>query len=274
MAGNEVDIWLSERYPQGNWFDVAEDDQIPSAITGGFRTILHMFQLFFAPEIRGRMQDGLLDKGFVLLCAQVLLIDDKENEVRLNDEVRGLATVKVDRPVVAGEQVTFSELRGLQEFDLEPAELDYGHFTIFWTGDKWGAYFDFRRGRAKVVEMLNIASEFLGASYDSVEKGSYRAAIDTLFSACEIVAKGILVLHPGKRSMKSHRNIQTMLNQASQLGNVDQDFTRLYNGLSERRRQARYGTGDIEAPSVNELQLVSTQLEALRQAAEQRISSD
>ena len=273
MPDQEANLWLKKRLREGNWFDVSEEDDIPAEINWEFRSLLDMFRLFFAPEIRHRIHDGRLDQNFVLHCAQVVFFEETGKEVRLNEEVRGRATVQLDRPVVAGQEISMSDFHGLREFDLELKELDYGHVTIFWMGGSWGQFFDFSRGRNKVAANLNTASEFLSIATYATANGLNRAAIDALFSACEIVAKGILMLHPGRRSFDSHGGIHSALNRASKSGNVDRDFTRFYNAIAVLRHRARYTTEKVEPPSTDDLRLVTAQLESLQQRVDRLAST-
>ena len=74
--------WVDRRHRAGNWFDVAPTDEIPSGVVPEFRTILHAFQLWFAPEIRERLDEGKIDDSFVLHRAQLLQwADDRPTEI-------------------------------------------------------------------------------------------------------------------------------------------------------------------------------------------------
>ena len=95
--------WLHQRKRSGNWIDIAESDEIPSDIVGWERSVLHMFQLAFAPEIRKRLSAGELGHDFFLSAAQLIQPEDGGKTVRLNEEVRGIALVRASREVHNGE---------------------------------------------------------------------------------------------------------------------------------------------------------------------------
>ena len=163
--------WLDQRRKRGNWFDIAEADEIPADIEGMERTILQMFQIAFAPEIRRRISDGRLKEDFVLYAAQLLLREEGTKRLlRLNGEVRGIGLLRASGPIQKGSPVLMSDVRELVGFDLEEHELDAGHFTAFWMEEGQFISFDFRVGRAKCAEMLTAASEFLEASRMSAER--------------------------------------------------------------------------------------------------------
>ena len=194
-TSQETARWLQERQRPGNWFDIADTDEIPADIQGQLRTILHIFQIAFSPEIRRRLSSGELGDEFFLARAQWILPEEGEQIVRLNGEVRALALVRVTRAVKKGDPVFLSDMRQLEGIDLEEDELDAGHFTLFWNGEGWFASFDFRAGRAKSAEMLRLASEFLETALSAAGKGHAGACVDTLFSACELASKARLILH-------------------------------------------------------------------------------
>ncbi len=268
----ETDRWLQERQRSGNWFDIAETDEIPADIDGCFQTILHMFQIAFAPEIRRRMSSGQLDENFFLEAAQLILPEDGERMVRLNDKVRAVGLVRVNRAVKQGDAVFVSDLRQLEGLDLEEDELNAGHFTLFWNGEGWFASFDFRAGRAKSAAMLEAANQFLEAAQAAAQKEHARACVDNLFSACELASKARLILHrsPAAKA-KKHGSVKSAINSWGRLGNVDESFLHLFNRMSKDRSPARYDAGSpIELPSDSDLQLVRHEIQQLQQAVAQR----
>ena len=183
MESLETQRWLPQRQLPGNWIDVAKTDEIPSDIIGWRRTILHLFQIAFAPEIRRRLSKKQLSDDFCLSAAQLIQPHDDENEVRLNEEVRGLALVRAARTVHKGEPVFLSDLKGFVSFDLPDDELDAAHFTMLWNGSEWIFSFDFRAGRAECFDMLAAARQFLDISKQSASKEYERPSVDNLFSA-------------------------------------------------------------------------------------------
>jgi len=65
--------------------------------------------------------------------------------------------------------------------------------------------------------------------------------LDNLFSATELMAKGVLLLHDESMlSSKKHGRVSTRFNQWGHLGNTDPRFTGLLNKLSSLRSSARY----------------------------------
>lgn len=267
--------WLEERQRPGNWIDVAETDIIPADFVTGSRTLIHMFQIAFAPEIRRRLATGQLKQNFFLSAAQLIQPEEGENTVRLNEEVRGTAVVRVNRPVQQGEEVLVSDLQNFVSFDLEEDELDAGHFTLLWNGQGWIGSFDFRAGRAKSAGLLGLANQFLDVAKISAAKGHAGPSVDNLFSACELVSKAHLILHrnPASRA-KSHGTVHRAINAWRHLGNVNEDFVRLYNQMLNARSSARYDAGaQIESPSQSDFQIVERELEDLTKHVAHRVST-
>ena len=257
--------WLKERQRPGNWIDVAESDDIPVDIDGWYVTILHMFQIAFAPEIRRRLSDGMLDETFFLTAAQLIQPEVGDQVIRLNNEVRGIAHVRATRPVQKGEQVLVSDMQNFVSFDLDEEELDAGHFTLFWTGNGWIATFDFRAGRAKSAAMLIAAGEFLKVARFASTCGLTRPSVDNLFSACELVSKAHLILHRNTASRaKTHGPVRTAINAWRRYGNVNDAFVNLFNRVSNTRSPARYDTqAEVSMPSQSDFKVVEDEIHQL-----------
>ena len=267
--------WLEERQRPGNWIDVAETDIIPADLVAWSKTLLHMFQIAFAPEIRRRLATGQLNENFFLSAAQLIQPEEGENTVRLNEEVRGTALVRVNRPVHQGEQVLVSDLQNFVSFDLEEDELNAGHFTLLWNGQGWIGSFDFRAGRAKSASLLGLANQFLDVAKISAAKGHAGPSVDNLFSACELMSKTHLILHrsPARRA-KSHGTVHSAINAWRRLGNVNEDFVRLYNQMSNARSSARYDAGaQVESPSQSDFLIVKREIEDLTKHVAHRVST-
>lgn len=271
----ETANWLNQHQRNGNWYDIADSDVIPLDISGPMLTVLHMFQLAFSPEIKRRLHSGELDDKFVLSCAQLIQPLEGSRIIRLNEEVRGIGTVRADRPVQKGDPVYYSDLRRLESFDLEEDELDAGHFTLFWFGNGWFISFDFRSGRSISARLLDIALEFLETAQHAQSQSHARACLDNLFSACELASKARLLLHHSPAAnAKTHGSIHSAINQWGHLGNVDEKFLGLFNRMTSGRSAAKYNT-DREAmmPSALDLQVARDEIVYLRETVGQQVKS-
>ena len=266
--------WLAQHHRAGNWYDIASTDEIPACVVPEFRTILHMFQVRFGPEIRKRLDEGRIDGSFVLRLAQLVQWGDRPPEVRLNDEVRGEAMVRANHDVSPGDSVYLQDLDGVEGFDLGEDERDAGHFTLFCgASGQLRGFFDFRMWRHEVGRLLDIASEFFSAAKSAHAQGLDRPSIDALFTTCELTAKGRLMLaqYPGIRSAKGHGATHSAINLWSHRGNVDKRFTELFNRLKAARNPAKYRTDvAIAPPSQEEIALVEAELGALVRSVAQR----
>lgn len=268
--------WLKKRLRPGNWLDVDPQDAIPPQIAGWPRTYVHMSQVCFSPEIRQRLDAGTLPADFFLWGAQLLQPHDGERVIRLNQEVRGVTGLRTGRPIEEGEQVQLSDFAGLEYFDLHDDELDCGHFTILWTGSAWVGSFDFRAGRAKCLALIEKALKFVAATRLSMKDTLAEPCIDTLHTACELLAKTRLILghHPAHK-WRSHDSVSSAINKERSMGNIDPAFIDLFNRLSNIRSLAKYATGYVaELPSWDEVDLVDSMALGLRDAVAQKGSTD
>jgi hypothetical protein len=264
--------WLNERARPGNWLDIAPGEEIHPEIVGWDRTITHMQQVTFSPEIRNRIEAGTLPDGFLFWGGQLIQPPGGGHTVRLNDEIRGRPYLRTDRAVEKGEEIKLGDFANLEYFDLEDDELDSGHFTMFFTGSGWSLSFDFRSGRPKCIELIEKALTFLAATRLSVEKGLAEPAIDSLFTAAELVAKTRLILsHEKADEWTSHKATATRINLMARMGNVSGAFRDLFNRLSKERNPAKYATGyEAAVPSWDDVDVVENMARALQESVKPR----
>jgi len=262
----EEQQWMRAHIQPGNWLRVDADEELPPCLTGPIRTLAHMFQLSFSPEIVRRKEAGMLPEDFALWGAQMIQTEDAPKSVRLNDEIRGVMHVRMDRPVEKGEAATMSDLRNLVDFDVADDELDYGHCTVIFDGVGWRMFFNFQAGRGRSLSTMAKAEQFLEAARYSREQGHIGPTVDNLFSACELLSKARLTLNHSKAA-DNHRAISSAINAERRLGNVDSAFVELFNRMSRERYPARYGAYDEGTmPTSEELDLVQEEIALLRKA--------
>ena len=171
-------------------------------------------------------------------------------------------------PLKKGDKISLSDFSNLEVFDLHDDELDSGHFTIFWTGKAWVGSFDFRAGRAKCLALIEKALIFVAATRLSVTNHLAEPAVDSLFTACELLAKArLILLHQPADRWKSHGRVASEINRFGQLGNVDIAFLEAFNRLSQIRNHAKYATGfNAEPPGSEEIELIAAMAVGLKES--------
>jgi len=221
----------------GDKLDIATEDKLYEA------AVRQAFELWINPEIERRRQTGRLRDGFALYAAQVIMdMDTDSPTVRLNEEVKAVFRAQLKRAVQKGEVVwenDFDEIEDLELTDLDP---NAAHLTIILRKGMWVLKFDFRYNAARIRETIETAREFLDCATFSLNKGNVRAFVENLFGAAELMAKGLLLMHPDRSILtgKSHKIIASKFNWWGKLGNTDPEYVKLLNHLSVLRRPARY----------------------------------
>lgn len=216
------------------------------------RTFEHAMELWFEPEIRRRQDAGLAPKPFPLIAAQVIIYPDhRPHEVRLNEEVKAIATphMKEGKSLTPGQLVYEDDVDGISDFSLADIDdPDCGHFTIAIIRGRWFGSFDFRYNKHKCSILLAAAQEFFESAAEAAEKGRFRPAIDNLFSAAELAAKAYILTAPVKNEgeSKKHGRIRARFNMSARHGNIESEQTKAFNDLLEARSNARYVEGDID----------------------------
>ena len=229
----------------------------------GKRIVEQAFELWINPELSRREALGELSLPVELYLAQIVWPPEGDLQVRINEEVRGYAFTKLDRPVEKGDPILISDLTGFQGFELEDDELDYGHMTLIQNGKGWSVSFNFLRKRARGLALIAKSVEFFEAARLALARGHHAVVIDNLFSACELVSKADLISHHIIDEKSNHKAIHSTLNQQRRLGNVDASFVDLFNSLSRLRPFYRYSsvTSDVSPVSEDDMSLVEAMIE-------------
>ncbi len=227
--------------------------------------------LWVRPEIERRRQRGVIIGEFDLRAAQVVMpspVDDQVLRVRLNEEVRAVASVKLRGSVEAGDSIYESQVEEIREMRLTDEEdPNSGHLTMMRVRGNWHIHFDFRRDRARAQEHLDRASDFLEAAKDSFSANRLAPAVDNLFSAAELAARAELMVcgfYPEK-PQKTHPSTKSWYNRWTNLGNAPVESSAVLNKLADLRPKARYVEGQLPTGSHHEaLQAVGRMIEHAR----------
>ncbi len=201
----------------------------------------HIAELYIDPEIKRRRDANLLSSDFVLYAVQVIMNHDAPNEVRLNDEVSAHVVGSFAKPVSDGEQVSIDDLESIADVHLTDRDPNAGNVTLLVHRGRWVGRFDFRYNATRTRGHMDAAREFLDSAQDALQKEHLRSVVDNLFSATELMAKGLLLMHDDAMlSGKSHGIVHSRFNQWGHLGNTDPRYTALLNKLASLRGPSRY----------------------------------
>jgi uncharacterized protein (UPF0332 family) len=209
------------------------------------------------PEIKRRYETAHISDNFILYAAQVIMNLNAPTEVRLNEEVKATVTGNLPKKSQKGEQIFINELDTIEQIELTNKDPNAGHLTMLNHRGSWLVRFDFRYNAARCLNHLEAAREFLNSAALAVERTQLRVVIDNLFSACELMAKALLLMHD-KRLMtsKNHRAVRNRYNQWGNLGNTDARYTKLLNELFSLRDSARYLDEELQLTVENARSMV------------------
>jgi HEPN domain-containing protein len=225
--------------------DAQSEDAIDSSVFDKF--IGETLDLWINPEIEKRKKAGRLSDDFAMFAAQVIF-GEGPIKVRLNDEVKAIATFETANTLPPGTRVNLNDLGKI--VDLQPTSDDpnAAHITLLLHRGAWQLAFDFRYNAQRSLECYQVATEFIESARFAIERGHIRVAIENLFAATELMTKALLIqTFDDLRAAKSHSALHDRLNWWSRLGNTDARYAKLLNRLSELRGPARYLDKDLRA---------------------------
>jgi uncharacterized protein (UPF0332 family) len=147
--------------------------------------------------------------------------------------------------MTVGTSLRIDDLRSVESVDLTDLDPNAAHITLISHQDGWRIFFDFRYNASRVAAVAAVAREFLDIAEVAISKKYVHAAVDTLFSATELMAKGRLLMLPDRLILdgRSHGLIHSAYNLfGGKQGNVDQRYVKQRNRLTAIRGKARYET--------------------------------
>jgi len=202
--------------------------------------------LFIAPEIKRRQENGELPTPFELKAAQIVFFpDNRKPEVRINSEIKAIGKVKLKAGVSKkkGDPIHEHEVEGLKEINLtEEDDPDCAHATLIRLADAWIISFDFRHNKGLSKKHVETAKQFYECAEFSLGRKNWTSFVDNLFSAAELVVKSVLLSFPDPifRKKATHKGIHYKYNRFADLGNVKPAFRETFNKLYNWRACARY----------------------------------
>ncbi|CDX34611.1 hypothetical protein MPLDJ20_190072 [Mesorhizobium plurifarium] len=148
------------------------------------RVLDQAFKFWFTPEVVSRQKAGTLPSPPVLVAAQVIFGAGPKPVVRLNEEVKGNARLRIGAPEMkVGEPVTVDMLEHIQLFELPKQDANFGHLTAFrYGGNRWAVTFDFQQNKVTAADLVARASQFISAARHSFETAS-KLPMSTICSA-------------------------------------------------------------------------------------------
>jgi hypothetical protein len=149
-----------------------------------------LLELWAHPEIEKRLAAGAMTPGQAVWAIQVIMNARGPGPIiRLNEEVKGVAQVRVNRAINKGEQVRGSDIVELKGLDLLPEDHDAAHITALLHASGWQVIFDFRYNATTISRLVAQADEFLTTFNFALQAGHLNAAVDNLYDAVELMGE-------------------------------------------------------------------------------------
>lgn len=95
--------------------------------------------------------------------------------------------------------MTADDIVGYKDILLTEDDPNEGHITIVAHDGGWAIAFDFRRNATRIAEHSEVARQFLETARWARRQDYARVVVDNLFSATELMAKGMLIGSPTDR---------------------------------------------------------------------------
>lgn len=208
-----------------------------------------MVSRYVLPEVERRKAAGTFRVEAVTRF-QVLFGDERDAEVRLNQDVGGSIVATATRAIAAGEEVAVDDISGISEYTPRDQDAAVPHVTAFAHRGGWSIVFEFGRGgHSDRFEFFHLGIEYLETAREALQAARLRPAIDNAFSACELLAKAELLSNSPTvevvLSSSSHNAVARPYHTWAKLGNTDVRFAKLLGRLTQLRVSARYRERDL-----------------------------
>ncbi|MEK6935750.1 MAG: hypothetical protein AABW67_03105 [Nanoarchaeota archaeon] len=230
------------------------DDEIKQKV---FQQVM---DIFVTPEIERRRKEGKIKNGTVSSKIQIIFSLDKgKNEVRLNDEVKAIATGRANKSINKGQVVYENDIDNIKKIELTDNDLNCGHITLLLFKNNWIISFDFRYNKERIKEHIVASKEFYESALDNLDKNRLRPFYENAFASLELSAKSVLLALPNKKILegKNHKDRLQKFKNWAELGNVKMEFSTTLSGLSNLRDSARYlSSDDFKKEDPNKIKVI------------------
>lgn len=199
--------------------------------------------IWIQPEIDKRGREKRLPDNFNLKSAQIVFsLDRGWTKVRLNEEVKAVADVKINVPKNKGEPIYEHEVDDIKSIKLTDEDPNSAHITLLRFKNKWIIGFDFRYNKKCIKYHIEAAKEFLESAKDNILKNRLRPFFENSFACAELSAKAILLQLPDKTILhgKDHKSRIEKIRNWADLGNVKNEYSTTLSKLNSLRSSARY----------------------------------
>lgn len=187
------------------------EPQVRPDLEAGQTLFDSMVASWVEPELRRRREAGEWSEKNALYRFQVQFLDNDEVATRLNDEVKGILTVKALGTIEAGQEVFASDFSEIAGYQLPEEHSHHSHVTAFEHNGQWFLTFQFADRDPTRHQVLAVGREFLSAAQDALGAGRLRAFFDLANSAVELLAKAELPVRQRSRSRKRRLRIEHCL---------------------------------------------------------------
>ncbi len=197
------------------------------------RVFDQVMNIWVIPEIERRKKKGILENDFEIKKVQVIFTIGKLPEIKFNENVGITARVKVNRDIIKGEDVKYSDVDKFEKFivDYPP---NSGHITLFKLLDHWIIIFDARYNKEKIEELIERSKEFCESAKEDLKENRLRPFYENCWNSAELSAVCHSLCIGGK--IEGHgKNIKNFV-KWSELENVDKKHAEILPQLNDLRK--------------------------------------
>ena len=227
----------------------------------------HVFEIWIWPEVQRR---SLSLSRTDIRKAFVELEPGKAPRVLLNDETKLVADFIPKRTIAEGEDVTLGDIDSITDIRPLSVGADSGWLVFARLASQEIVAFDFRYNRAKALEIIKRAREFLTIAKAAADT-SAAVALDLTFSAAELAVHSQMMTL--RSEVSNHQERARWLAQWARDGNAPGNHADLLHNLADLRSRARYGEGQLRMRPGRLPHILHT-VEEMIQSAEAQIDSD
>jgi len=132
-----------------------------------------IMNIWAIPEIERRKKKGILGDDFEIKRVQVIFTLGKPPEIKFNEKVGITALVKVNRAIIKGEDVKYSDVDKFEKFIVDYPS-NSAHITLFRLLDKWVVIFDAeynKKRKEEIKRYIEYSKEFYDSAKSNLENG-------------------------------------------------------------------------------------------------------
>ena len=205
------------------------------------RSVIHGILCDYVyPYVLETFKDKNIPRDFYLYAAHLEMHpDESKNRILINEDSRLKLVCRVKKNLEYNDPVCDGDIQELLKIESIATDPNAASISLVRLHGRWYGKVDLVYNRKVVREKVDRAIKFLNSAVTANDDNNMPSLYESLWSACELLAESMHLLHRQLPIKSKHRDIFSALKSFDKLHNLN--FAGPYLTIKQIRESMRYG---------------------------------